>query len=1044
MKGQTNHRVLELGKVWQGWGFLRLVLLVALLLALVRIPAYASPDPDWYDTSWAYRKPITISGSTSDQTNYQVEVTVSFVTGKMNSDFSDIRFTSSNGTTLIDHWRESYTASSTADFWVEVPSIPTSGTTIYMYYGNPSASSASSKENTMGIVDKQVGASSDDAHEDGDGWMNLTTNGLCNEPPIWGGFRFTTIGIPQGAAIDVATMEIYATWDGYIVANIYCEDLDDAVAFAGGDPNMHNISSRTRTIAYTNWDEDVVTDGGVWMASPSLVGPVQEVIYRSGWSSGNDIVFIWDGLTGADVEIRSYDGSTTNAAKLHIEYRKYVSPEPSASVGSEETAAGADLAVSKSDSPDPVIAGETLTYTLSITNSGPSDATGVTVTDTLPSEVTFGSTSSGCAYDSVTHKVTCTLGTLNNGATVTATIVVTVDSSTTGTITNTATVTATTTDPDTADNTATEETTVPDWYDASWGYRRAITLSPATSVADYQVPITLTTATMGSPYANVNADGWDIRFTGSDGTTLQDYWIESWDRYGNSRIWVEVKTSETSTIYIYYGNPSASSASSKENTMGIVDKQVAASSDDADDPGDGWPSTTETILYLNAGNKWGGFRFTNVGIPQGATIDVATMEVYKLWATNAKYNIYCEDVDDAVTFTTDQYNISGRTRTTEYTYWNETVSEDEEWYTTPSLVNPVQEVINRPGWSSGNDIVFIWDGLTGANVEIRSYDGSTTNAAKLHIEYRKYVSPEPSASVGSEEAPPSVDSVALAQTAMTPQTEYTVSVSVSDANGKSDLTTVVLKVYYDGDGGTPTEGEAEGQTADTQTCAIITWTQSSDTFAINPSTDTSWSLGTCSSPGSLPGDFTFKFTVGKVATQAVGGAAPNPRWQITAKVTDDSGLTDFGYDSYDSEGAGMNWYGEITVNTGSVNWGTVALGSGFDANSQTDISVTYICNGAYNQQVKADGSWTNGGGASVALSGADPGAGEFSLKADVDATLDGADLVSTDTDWVTIDSGSQTGEGGNTESANTLWLKLGSSGIPDVTYSGDIHYRIAQ
>ncbi|RME45097.1 MAG: DUF11 domain-containing protein, partial [Chloroflexi bacterium] len=53
--------------------------------------------------------------------------------------------------------------------------------------------------------------------------------------------------------------------------------------------------------------------------------------------------------------------------------------------------AQADLAITKTDDPDPVMAGETLTYTLEITNNGPSDTTGVTVTDALPAEVSFDS-----------------------------------------------------------------------------------------------------------------------------------------------------------------------------------------------------------------------------------------------------------------------------------------------------------------------------------------------------------------------------------------------------------------------------------------------------------------------------------------------------------------------------------------------------------------------------------------------------------------------------------------------------------------------------
>ncbi len=130
-----------------------LVLALALMTILLPALAYAQPDPGWYDANWACRKPITISGSTSDQTSYQVRVTVSFVTGKMNSDFSDISFTSSDGATLIDLWRESYITANTADFWVEVPSIPTIGTTIYMYYGNTIASSASDGWNTFEFFD---------------------------------------------------------------------------------------------------------------------------------------------------------------------------------------------------------------------------------------------------------------------------------------------------------------------------------------------------------------------------------------------------------------------------------------------------------------------------------------------------------------------------------------------------------------------------------------------------------------------------------------------------------------------------------------------------------------------------------------------------------------------------------------------------------------------------------------------------------------------------------------------------------------------------
>jgi hypothetical protein len=110
----------------------------------------------------------------------------------------------------------------------------------------------------------------------------------------------------------------------------------------------------------------------------------------------------------------------------------------------------------------------------------------------------------------------------------------------------------------------------PDWL-PGWSYRRPISLSPATPVADYQVLVTLTTSTMGNPYANIKADGSDIRFTGSDGAALQDYWVESWDNTGTSQIWVEVTASGTSTIYMYNGNAAAGSTSDGDATFDFFD-----------------------------------------------------------------------------------------------------------------------------------------------------------------------------------------------------------------------------------------------------------------------------------------------------------------------------------------------------------------------------------------------------------------------------------------------------------------------------------------
>jgi uncharacterized repeat protein (TIGR01451 family) len=118
----------------------------------------------------------------------------------------------------------------------------------------------------------------------------------------------------------------------------------------------------------------------------------------------------------------------------------------------------ADLSITKTDSRDPARTGRNLTYTLTVTNSGPAAATGVTVTDDLPGSLRARSFTASQGSCSGTTTVTCALGNLAVGASATVTIVV--RPSETGTITNTATVTGSEPDTNTANNSASQETTV--------------------------------------------------------------------------------------------------------------------------------------------------------------------------------------------------------------------------------------------------------------------------------------------------------------------------------------------------------------------------------------------------------------------------------------------------------------------------------------------------------------------------------------------------------------------------------------------------------
>ena len=117
-----------------------------------------------------------------------------------------------------------------------------------------------------------------------------------------------------------------------------------------------------------------------------------------------------------------------------------------------------DLSLTMSYSPDKVIEAEPFTYTLTISNQGPSMVTDTMVLNTLPLDVNFVSATASQGHCRQEVGLSCNLGTLSNGDRVTVTMVV--SPTTTGRLTNVANVSSNTFDPDESNNTASIETVV--------------------------------------------------------------------------------------------------------------------------------------------------------------------------------------------------------------------------------------------------------------------------------------------------------------------------------------------------------------------------------------------------------------------------------------------------------------------------------------------------------------------------------------------------------------------------------------------------------
>jgi uncharacterized repeat protein (TIGR01451 family) len=147
-------------------------------------------------------------------------------------------------------------------------------------------------------------------------------------------------------------------------------------------------------------------------------------------------------------------------------------PNPNAATASSNvlvaSATQADLSVTTSDSPDPVIVGNNITYAQTVTNNGPATATTNTFTDVIPTGTTFVSLTPPAGWSCSTPAVgsagtvTCTIASLASGATASFPLVVQVATTTAPgtTITNSPTIASSTSDPNSANNTATTATIV--------------------------------------------------------------------------------------------------------------------------------------------------------------------------------------------------------------------------------------------------------------------------------------------------------------------------------------------------------------------------------------------------------------------------------------------------------------------------------------------------------------------------------------------------------------------------------------------------------
>ncbi|KKL52345.1 hypothetical protein LCGC14_2286400, partial [marine sediment metagenome] len=173
-----------------------------------------------------------------------------------------------------------------------------------------------------------------------------------------------------------------------------------------------------------------------------------------------------------------------------------------------------------------------------------------------------------------------------------------------------------------------------------------------------------------------------------------------------------------------------------------VDEQVGAALDDAKERDNGTDFSTSGGVALhsnaNAIDRWnGGCRYTTVAIGQADTIDTALWQPF-VWVTtqdDPNTAIHANDVDDAVNFSVDA-DVTSRVVTAASVTWKAT-GIGTGFIDSPEIKTVIQEIVDRGGWASGNDMCIVTLPLATAAKAFKttSYDGDTALASKLHVEF---------------------------------------------------------------------------------------------------------------------------------------------------------------------------------------------------------------------------------------------------------------------------------------------------------------------
>ena len=327
----------------------------------------------WYDPAWSSRRLVIVDNTGNNQTltDYQIGIIVPYFPD-MQSDFDDIRFTDVDSTTSIPYWIEELFPSDFVIVWVKVPIIAALDTTIlFMYYGNPSATSESEGEAVFDFFD-------DFNDQDISDWQIIagswTATNRFLEQLLLGNHQKALssywITIPSIVEARMNYLSDYHYSGNHLLIS---KDAGISSGYKFGYGGLNIGGTWIAKIVGGN-PEPLVSNPAIWVGNY----PYCWLRGKATFTGTSNLLFHLKAPDSIQVHLSAYDASYTlpfvlgNYVGAHtgiedLRVRKYTDPEPGTSIGEEQIP---EEIVIEPDHADSTNTGQTITYSIYAENRG--------------------------------------------------------------------------------------------------------------------------------------------------------------------------------------------------------------------------------------------------------------------------------------------------------------------------------------------------------------------------------------------------------------------------------------------------------------------------------------------------------------------------------------------------------------------------------------------------------------------------------------------------------------------------------------------------